>query len=99
MMNLGKAEVHFRVISYFAKLAVILAAIAGVMYAVVNLFSFGVALFVFLILPLAAGAYYLIYSTYELEMETDKIWEESFTYRKESKDEPTPMTNAPDQHV
>lgn len=84
-MTFGKAEVHLRTIGYFAKLFGIIGAFAAVMYAVVNLFSLGVALFVFIFLPLAAGLYYLIYSTYETEMITDRAWEEAFKDRKEPK--------------
>ena len=86
-MTFGKTEVHLRTIGYFVKLFGAMAAIAAIMYAVTTLFSLGVALFVFLVLPFCAMIYYFIYSTYESEMETDKIWQEAFKARDQSSDQ------------
>lgn len=77
-MTFGKAEVHLKVLTYFAKIFGALGAFAALLYAVTSLFSAAVAVFLFIVLPLAAGLYYLIYSTYETEMITDRAWEEAF---------------------
>ena len=84
-MTFGKAEVHLKVIGYFAKLFGIIGAFAALLYAVTSLFSAAVAVFLFIVLPLAVGTYYMIYSTYESEMITDRAWEEAFKDRKEPK--------------
>lgn len=96
-MTFGKTEVHLRTIGFFAKLFGAMAAIAATLYTVTTLFSLGVALFVFLVLPFCAMIYYFIYSTYETEMITDKIWEESFKARRDQSSD-QPIDQLRDQH-